>query len=218
MAITGTGTWTAIALSTAAALVLTISGCGDSQVNVGIPPSESATATSFVQAGSVTDTADLRNLMAISTHAFTGRVESGAGSTALGPVPESQYAILTATSLKGEVPQGITLNQQGGVRDGVYISVNGDEPLTVDRWYLFATRYLPEERWYTVIPVDGHTPITELQAHDRKSPPLAAATAALRSNPQGLLAPAAPPSPSMTFPIPQPGDDNPPPPLPRQPR
>lgn len=213
-------TWssTAIAFSATAAFVLTVSGCGDSQVNEGIPLTEKATTTAFAQADSVTDTTDLSNLMAISTHVFTGRVESGAGSKALGPVPESQYAILTATSLKGAVPQSITLNQQGGVLDGVYISVNGDTPLTVGQWYLFATRYLPDENWYTVIPVDGHKPITEQQARDRTSPPLAAATAALRSNPQDRLAPASPPSPPMTFPIPQPGDNNPPPPSPTQPR
>ncbi|MFI8774895.1 hypothetical protein ACIGKQ_22420 [Gordonia sp. NPDC062954] len=201
-----------------AVTALGVAGCGHTQVNQGIPPTESATATSTVEADSVTDTSELRNLMAISTHVFTGRVESGAGTRALGPIPETQYSVLTATSLKGEVAQSVTVNQQGGTQDGVYISVDGDHPLTVGQWYLFATRYLESEKWYTIVPVDGHTPITEQQARDTSSPPLAAALAAQRANPHNQLTSDDPPSPSLTFPIPQPGDQNPPPPSTPQPR
>lgn len=156
--------------------------------------------------------------MAISTHVFTGRVESAAGTKALGPIPETQYSVFTTTSLKGDVPQSVTVNQQGGTKDGVYLSVNGDSPLRVGQWYLFATRYLQAENWYTVVPVDGHKPITETQARDKASAPLAAALSALRVDPQNRLAPPEPPSPSLTFPTPQPGDENPPPPSSPPPR
>lgn len=202
----------------AAVAVLGLAGCGQTEVNQGIPPTEPATATSTVEADSVTDTTDLRNLMANSTHVFTGRVESGAGTKALSPIPETQYSVLTATSLKGEVPLSVTVNQQGGTKDGVYISVDGDGPLKVGQWYLFATRFLKSEQWYTVVPVYGHKPITEQQARDRTSAPLAAADSALRANPQNTLAPPDPPSPSLTFPIPQPGDQNPLPPSTPRPR
>lgn len=194
-----------------------LSACGEQTINEGIPPLESATATSTANADSVTDTSDLRNLMAISTHVFTGRVESAAGTKALGPIPETQYSVLTATSIKGEVPESVVVNQQGGVKDGTYISVNGDTPLRIGQWYLFATRYLESEKWYTLVPVDGRKSVTEQQARDSTSAPLAAAAAALRANPQGRLAPPDPPSPSMTFPLPQPGDRNPPPPSPAPP-
>lgn len=194
-----------------------LSACGEQTVNDGAPPLESATATSTANADSVTDTSDLRNLIAISTHVFTGRVESAAGTKALGPIPETQYSVLTATSIKGKVPESVVVNQQGGVKDGTYISANGDTPLKIGQWYLFATRYLESEKWYTLVPVDGRKPVTEQQARDSASAPLAAAAAALRANPQGRLAPPDPPSPSMTFPIPQPGDRNPPPPSPAPP-
>ena len=195
----------------------TLAACGEQTVNEGIPPLESATATSTAHADSITDTSDLRNLMAISTHVFTGRVESAAGAKALGRLPETQYSVLTKTAIKGEVFESVVVNQRGGVKDGVYISVNGDTPLKVGQWYLFATRYLESEEWYTLIPVDGRKPVTEQQARDRASAPLAGAEAAVRANPQSRLAPPDPPSPSMTFPIPQPGDRNPPPPSPAPP-
>ena len=94
----------------------TLTACGEQTVDEGIPPLESATATSTAHADSITDTSDLRNLMAISTHVFTGRVESAAGTKALGPLPETQYSVLTKTAIKGEVPESVVVNQQGGAR------------------------------------------------------------------------------------------------------
>ena len=175
------------------------------------------TATSEVSASSVTDTSDLANLMAISTHVFTGRVESGAGATALGAIPETQYRVRTGVSVKGSVPESVVVNQQGGITDRVYYSVNGDSPLTVGQWYLFATRHLETRNWYTLIPVDGRTPVTQQQAHDPGSPPLAAAADAMRANPDGRPVTPDPPSPSLTFPTLRPGDHHPPPPSPAQP-
>lgn len=176
------------------------------------------TATSTVSASSVTDTSDLVNLMAIATHVFTGRVDAPAGTTALDAIPETQYRVRTGVSVKGSVPETVVVNQQGGITDRVYISINGDTPLTVGQWYLFATRYLEAQNWYTLIPVDGRTPVTEQQAHDPGSPPLAASATALRAGPQARVEPSGSPSPSLTFPTPQPGDHHPPPPSPTQPR
>lgn len=176
------------------------------------------TATSTVSASSVTDTSDLANLMAIATHVYTGRVEAPAGTTALDTIPETQYRVRTGISVKGSVPEEVAVNQQGGITDRVYISVNGDTPLTVGQWYLFATRHLEAQNWYTLIPVDGRTPVTEQQAHDPSSPPLAAAAAAMRTHPPTRVEPSESPSPTLTFPTPQPGDHHPPPPSPPQPR
>ena len=173
------------------------------------------TATSTVSASSVTDTSDLANLMAIATHVFTGRVDAPAGTTALDAIPETQYRVPTGVSVRGSVPGEVVVNQQGGITDRVYISVNGDTPLAVGQWYLFATRYLDAQNWYTLIPVNGRTPVTEQQAHDPSSPPLAAAAAAMRADSDGW--PASPDPPSLTFPTPRPGDHHPPPPSPAQP-
>ncbi len=208
----------------ACAVVIAVPGCAsDWEVD---PATESVlsstalvpevTATSTVPASSVTDTSDLANMMAISTHVFTGRVEAPAGTIALDAVPETQHRVRTGVSVKGSVPENVVVNQQGGITDRVYISVNGDTPLRVGQWYLFATRHLEAQNWYTLIPVDGRTPVSEQQAHDPSSPPLAAAAAAMRA--QARVEPSESPSPSLTFPTPQPGDHHPPPPSPAQPR
>ena len=44
------------------------------------------------------------------------------------------------------------VNQQGGFTDRVYYSVNGDSPLTVGKWYLFATRHLEKQKLNTSTP------------------------------------------------------------------
>lgn len=216
-----------VAAATCAVIATAVAGCGsDWEVD---PATESVlsstsvvpevTATSTVSASSVTDTSDLANLIGISTHVFTGRVDAPAGTAALDAIPETQYRVRTGVSIKGSVPKSVVVNQQGGITDRVYYSVNGDTPLTVGQWYLFATRYLKAQNWYTLIPVDGRTPVTEQQAHDPGSPPLAAAAASLRARrPQARVEPSESTSPSLTFPTPQPGDHHPPPPSPAQPR
>ncbi len=209
-----------------AVLAVGVAGCGsDWEVD---PATESilsstavvpeVTATSTVSASSVTDTSDLANLMVIATHVFTGRVDAPAGTTALDAIPETQYRVRTGVSIKGSVPGAVVVNQQGGITEGVYVSVNGDTPLSVGQWYLFATRHLEAQNWYTLIPIDGRQPVTEQQAHDPSSPPLAAAAAAMRTHPPTRVEPSESPSPSLTFPTPQPGDHHPPPPSPPQPR
>ena len=219
----GRATRTVVIAACAAIATVGVAGCGsDWDVD---PATESVlsstavvpevTATSTVSASSVTDTSDLANLMAIATHVFTGRVDAPAGTTALDAIPETQYRVRTGVSIKGSVPESVVVNQQGGITDRVYYSVNGDTPLTVGQWYLFATRRLEAQNWYTLIPVDGRTPVTEQQAHDPGSPPLAAAATAMRANPDDRFTPPNPPSPSLTFPTPQPGDHHPPPPSPR---
>ncbi len=220
---------TKTAMVSAACVILaaaTVAGCGsDWEVDpatesvlssTAVVPEVTATSTALVSL--VDDTSDLANLMAIATHVFTGRVDAPAGTTALGAIPETQYRVRTGVAVKGSVPGEVVVNQQGGITDRVYVSVNGDTPLEVGQWYLFATRYLEAQNWYTLIPVDGRTPVTEQQGRDPGSPPLAAAAAALRAGPQARVEPSESPSPSLTFPRPRPGDHHPPPPSPAQPR
>ncbi|MBE7158300.1 MAG: hypothetical protein INR62_07675 [Rhodospirillales bacterium] len=209
-----------LAVGVVAACTVLTAACGQSQVNTGIPPTATPSSTQVVDADSVVDTSNLTNLAAISTNIFTGRVESALGAKALGQLPETQFSVTPAVSLKGNVPQTVTLNQQGGNKDGVYISVNGDRPLQIGQWYLFYTRFLESEKWYTVVAADGHTKVTESQARDLASAPLAATVSALRANPQNrFAAPPASTTPSLTFPPPPaPGKELPPPPSTPQPR
>lgn len=205
----------------AAAVMLSLSACGDGTTEAGMSRSVTASAPSTVlaEADSITDTSDIRNLMALATHVFTGQVQAASGSKALGPIPETQFTVNTAISLKGQVGKTVTVNQQGGMAEGVYVSVGGDKPLEVGRWYRFAARYLESERWYTVIPVHGDVEVSEQEAREKSSEPITAAVEALQDNPQGRLdlPPTTPPSPTLTFPIPTPGEENPPPPSAPQP-
>lgn len=206
----------------ATALVVSLSACGDATNEAGgtsTSTTASAPSTVLAEADFVTDTSDIRKLMALATHVFTGQVQAVSGSKALGPIPETQFTVNTAVSLKGEPGKTITVNQQGGTTEGVYISVDGDKPLEVGQWYLFATRYLESEPWYTVIPVHGDVKITEQEAREETSEPVAAAVEALQENPQARLdlPPTTPASPTLTFPIPTPGEENPPPPSTPQP-
>lgn len=212
----------AVRLVAAAIAAAVATSCGQSQINVGIPPTGAPTSTSVVDVSSVVDTSVLMNLVAISTNIFTGRVDSVTAGKALDPpLPETQFAVTAAVSVKGAVPQSVTVNQQGGVRDGVYISVDGDRPLRVGQWHLFFARFLDSQNWYTVIPVDGHVEITESEARDVSSGPAAAAADAVRANPRNqFAAPSlAPTGPTLTFPPPPPpGVVFSPPPSPPQPR
>lgn len=198
---------------------LTVPGCGQTTVNEGIAPTESATTTVTSPFDPATDVSDLRNLMAASTHVFSGRVDGLAGSKTLNSFPETQYTVTIGVQLKGQASTTVIVNQQGGTRNGTYMSLGGDRPLTTGQWYLFATRTLQSEGWFTLIPVYGDVKISEDQATNPNSEPLAAAAAAHNKNLQGAPRPSitAPVTPSLTFPIPAPGDQHAPPPSPPQP-
>lgn len=198
---------------------MTISGCGRTTVDEEIKPTGSATTTVIAPFDATTDFSDIRNLMAESTHVFTGRVESIAGSKALSSFPETQYTVTTGIQLKGDLTATVIVNQQGGIRDGIYMSLGDDRPLNIGQWYLFATNTLQSEGWFTLIPVYGDVKVTEQQALDPASPPLAFAVTAIQDNLQGVppSTPASGETPSLTFPIPMPGEEYPPPPSPPQP-
>jgi hypothetical protein len=212
--------WTLTAV--VAMAVGSVTACGGSEgdppVVGGVPSVESVASTQVVYPDSVADTSDIRNLVALSTHIFSGQVLAVAGTEALSASPETQFNVLTGLTLKGEVAKDVVVNQQGGTAGGVYISFDGDTPLVAGQWYLFATRILESKKWFTLIPVHGDVKITEEQARNVSSQPLAAVAAAIKDNPGGHLAPpSTQTSPPLTFPIPTPGEHHPPPPSPPQP-
>jgi hypothetical protein len=120
--------------------------------------------------------------------------------------------------VKGTVGRTVVINQQGGTVAGVYMSLGGDVPPVPGQWYLFATRILESKGWFTVIPVVGDVPISEQDARDVSSPPIAALTEAMRANSEATISEPPPvTSPTLTFPLPKPGDYHPPPSSPPQP-
>lgn len=109
---------------------------------------------------------DLSNLRAVAGQAqaiFVGSVESATGTKALGVFPESQFRVNIIQSLKGNRSGSITVNQQGGkTSSGKVLLFDGDPLIETGKTYLFATRYLASENWYTVIPHVGHTLVADV--------------------------------------------------------
>ncbi|WP_155826804.1 hypothetical protein [Jongsikchunia kroppenstedtii] len=106
---------------------------------------------------------DMRNLAGATDAIFVGRVLIQIDDKSLGSLPETQYRVQVVDSLKGDAREMITVNQQGGhdnVRRALVV-VNGDEPLVTGKHYLFATKYLPAENWYTLVPNFGDRPLDD---------------------------------------------------------
>ncbi|MBE7191437.1 MAG: hypothetical protein INR66_03010 [Gordonia polyisoprenivorans] len=167
--------------------------------------------TVTVPAENVTDVSDPYNLVVLSTNIFTGRVDDQSSAKALGSMPETQYRVTTGLNVKGTAPQTVTLNQQGGRSGDRYISFGGDRPLASGQWYLFFTRYLARENWHTVIPVQGHKPLTPQDANNPASVAVDAVVRTMLSNPDDHLRQTSRSQPPLTFPTPTPGQVFPPP-------
>ncbi|CAM3315457.1 hypothetical protein W823_11575 [Williamsia sp. D3] len=201
----------------AAVSVAMLAGCGDSEGDSqrpgGVATLDSATSTLVMPYDPVADTTDPRNLVAMATHIFTGQVAALSGTEALSAGSETQYDVTVGVVVKGTVPGTALVNQQGGTVAGVYMSLGGDVPLVPGQWYLFATRILESKGWFTVIPVVGDVPVSEQDARDVDSPPITVLTEAMRANPEAtIIEPPPVSSPTLTFPLPTPGDYHPPPP------
>ena len=206
----------------AAVAVAMLAGCGDSKGDSqwpgGLVTLDSATSTLVMPYDPVADTTDPRNLVAMATHIFTGRVAALSGTAPLSGGPETQYDVSVGVVVKGTIARTAVINQQGGTVAGVYMSLGGDVPLVPGQWYLFATRILESKSWFTIIPVVGDVPINEQDARDVNSPPITILTQAMRVNPEAtIIEPPPATSATLTFPLPTPGDYHPPPPSPPQP-
>ncbi|SEN29282.1 hypothetical protein [Lihuaxuella thermophila] len=104
----------------------------------------------------VTDLSDQRKLAGLSHHIFVGKVISQAGTKSLGSLPETQFKVQVLQNIKGNLSGTIVVNQQGGYAPGSQlVLVEGDPLLQPGKTYLFATRYLKQENWHTVIPNYG---------------------------------------------------------------
>lgn len=100
-----------------------------------------------------------RILVGASHNIFVGRVIAQSGTKERGIGPETQFRVEIVENIKGELSGEVTVNQQGGYKDGELYVVGEDEDsdpgsyvLREGSTYLFATRYSKTEDWYTLNP------------------------------------------------------------------
>ncbi|WP_027084534.1 hypothetical protein [Cohnella panacarvi] len=98
---------------------------------------------------------DKKMLVGASNNVFTGKVVQQIGTKKLGAIPETQFTVQVLENIKGVLPTIVTVNQQGGIHKNSLILLDGDPLLIPGETYLFATRYLAEENWHTVVPNYG---------------------------------------------------------------
>ena len=129
--------------------------------------------TYISHAHSVTDLSDDGKLVGFSHNVFVGKVIENLGQTEERGWPETQFRVAVLEILKGTVSGEITVNQQGGIRtwDGSAYRREGDPNLLEPgHTYFFATRFLPEKNWHTLMPGYGNLKIqVSKQASDREA-------------------------------------------------
>ncbi|AZI65756.1 MULTISPECIES: hypothetical protein [unclassified Rhodococcus (in: high G+C Gram-positive bacteria)] len=149
-----------VALAVAAALALGActtedsSGASDKQTT-----QESPHTNAHSDASWVIDIQDQRQVAGFADAVFVGTVLEQSGFAAdRSAVPETQFRVQVSNSLKGEVAEEVTVNQQGGTdpKTGEVILLEEDPMIEVGKSYLFATRYNADFDFYTVVPFTGH--------------------------------------------------------------
>lgn len=114
----------------------------------------------YVDAQYAADFSDDKILMGASHNVFVGKVIRQSGTKERGIGPETQFEVVVIDNIKGDLHGVITVDQQGGYKDGT-LYVVGDDTVSPAKdgsgyllqpgsTYLFATRYNPTEHWYTL--------------------------------------------------------------------
>lgn len=106
------------------------------------------------------DFSDDRVLVGASHDIFIGKIIRQTGAKERGIGPETQYMVQVIENIKGDLRGVVTVDQQGGYKDGVLYVVDDDTGSTskgADSYllqpgstYLLATRYNKSEDWYTL--------------------------------------------------------------------
>lgn len=104
------------------------------------------------------DPSDNQLLLGASHNVFIGKVFAQTGNKETQIGPRTQYRVQVIDNLKGELKNTVTLDMLGGYdKEGKLVLVEDEggvqetallQPGTT---YLFATRYNPDEDWYTLI-------------------------------------------------------------------
>ncbi|MRG85993.1 hypothetical protein [Salinibacillus xinjiangensis] len=108
-----------------------------------------------METNTVIDISNPREVVGFSDNVFVGKVIKQVGTKSLNSYPETQFEVEVLDNIKGELEGTITVNQQGGYEGDHLFLMEDDKLLVEGETYLFATRYLKEENWHTVIPVGG---------------------------------------------------------------
>lgn len=112
------------------------------------------------------DKADQRALAGWADAIFVGTVAEKSGTESRIPsLPESQFRVTVLETLKGELPESVTVNQQGGFlpERNELVLIEDDPLLSVGKSYLFATRHAPDKNWYTVSSRVGDVELTPME-------------------------------------------------------
>lgn len=139
----------------AATIALSIAGPG---LFTNSPPANPVIKT--VQYNSVFDVTDPQRLVGWSDAVFVGKVIEKSGEKSLDGIPETQFKVEVSENIKGTLKGEVTVNQQGGYEGNNLILIENDKLLEKGETYLFVTKYLEEEGWYTLVPVYGDIRIT----------------------------------------------------------
>ncbi|MER5994728.1 hypothetical protein [Streptomyces viridosporus] len=141
-------------------------GIGGSVLYQEVNQRNEAATTSHVSLTYDADFSDDANLAGAAEDLFYGKVTALKGQKDLGIGPETQYAVEVQRVFKGDVTGVVVVNQQGGEdEDGNVVNLPEDDALLeVGKRYLFATKYNPDHRFNTVIPVHGDIPIPDTEA------------------------------------------------------
>ncbi|WP_186673954.1 hypothetical protein [Sporosarcina sp. BP05] len=108
-----------------------------------------------METNSVIDIYNPREVVGFSDNVFLGKVIKQVGTKSLNGYPETQFEVEVIDNIKGELNGTVKVNQQGGYEGEYLFLMEDDKLLLEEQTYLFATRYLKEENWHTVIPVGG---------------------------------------------------------------
>jgi hypothetical protein len=106
------------------------------------------------------DFSDDKVLVGASHNIFIGKVVKQAGTQERGIGPETQFEVEVIDNIKGSLKGSVTIDQEGGYKNGVLYVVKDDTSTKSDNpyllqpgsTYLLTTRYNEKEGWYTINP------------------------------------------------------------------
>jgi len=107
------------------------------------------------------DVSDPRKLVGWADNVFFGYVDSSAGTLNVGqPVPWSLYKVTVQENIKGNLPETVTVGQEGGfsVDKNAMVLLNDDALLVPGKEYLFVTK-ADARGWHTLVPAFGDLPV-----------------------------------------------------------
>jgi len=142
-----------------------------------------------IEAQYAADFSDDKVLIGSSHNVFIGKVVRQIGNKERGISPETQFEVAVIDNIKGDLHGTVTVDQQGGYKDGT-LYVVGDDMISLSpdgngyllqpgSTYLFATRYNPTENWYTLnsyptaiklLSADGNASDVSLKARAESDP------------------------------------------------